>query len=464
MAIRYRAALRMSADRELSVAAFTLEEGYNAGWGGTAAVALRSRNGSALSAPEVLGLFAAWGATPGAATALEIVVDGGPFDGVRVRSWPVMISCLRPGVPDRTGTTCEVRLTDPVGYLAERPVWGAYRAASAAEMVGGALSLAAGGDGKPTLTPALPGMPRVEIVERYREKLARLPYAIAAGQTLGDWLSCLLGMLGLRAELSVEDDDGPGSGGDSGSSGDIPGRALVLTLSDRLPSCEAFPVTVLPRPESAPAAPGSVGRVAIRGHSTFSPRPLRGALLDDPSKGGVRALGKSCAVGTVICAPELDVDEAETRIRCAADGAFAEMMMLKLASRLPQFRHGSRLRLDSVPYGIEIWQVAALSHAFHLGVYDNDATVLRADVSWHPDLPPPRAPVVVTGSIDGGDEFDYQEPVPRDRLGRIKVSFPFTPTQAEEEEQEGMSSESDIAPQGNEGDDSTVIDDGVTAY
>ena len=34
--------------------------------------------------------------------------------------------------------------------------------------------------------------------------------------------------------------------------------------------------------------------------------------------------------------------------------------------------------------------------------------------------------------VNGGHGFDFQQPVPRDRLGRIKVSFPFTPTPAGE--------------------------------
>ena len=446
MAIRYRARLRTFTGSELSVADFAVEEGYNTGWNGTVEIA-GSRADRALSAAEMLDTVMTWGAIPGTAATLDIQGDGGPPGGARARSWLIVISSLHPRVTGPTSGACEVRFVDPVGHLADRPIWGAYRAASAAEITGGALSLAAGGDGKPTLTPALPGMPRVRIVARYREKLTRLPYAIAAGQSLGDWLSDFLGMLGLRAELSVEHGVGSATGGDAGSGADAPNPALVLTLLDRLPSCDVTFVTVLPRPDSAPPdAPGSVGRVAIRGHSTFSGRPARGALLDDPTMGGVRPLGTPNAVGTVISAPELGVDEAEARIRCAADGAYAEMIMLRLATRLPQLRHGSLLRFDRSAYGLDNWQVASLSHAYHGGVYDNDATVLRGDVSWHPGLPPPRAPVLVTGFIDGGDEFDHHEPVPRDRLGRIKVRFPFLPTPAPVEEQAAESPESDNAP------------------
>ena len=321
---------------------------------------------------------------------------------------------------------CEVRFIDPVGYLAERPVWGAYRAASAAEMVGGALSLAAGGDGKPTLTPALPGMPRVEIVERYREKLARLPYAIAAGQTLGDWLSCFLGMLGLRAELSVEDGD----------------DTITLTLSDQLPSGEEYRMTIVEGSE--PVQPDSHGPIAIGAMSAFPGQPVRGGLLDEPSMGTAFPLVAYGGIENVLSGSGLDVEESVGRIFRAAVGKQAEMLTLTAASGLPLVQPGALLRLNrAVVPGIEIWQVRTASHVYRGSNYHNSITLLSADTSWHPELPEVRQPIVVNAVVDGGNDFEYHDPVPRDRLGRVKVRFAFAPTPVGEEAAELAAADTD---------------------
>ena len=104
-----------------------------------------------------------------------------------------------PGRPDEG--QLPAALERPCHLPGSRPIWGAYRAESIGRIVGGALSLAAGGDGKPTLEPILPGLPPVQIVEGCREDLDMLPYAVAAGQTLGEWLRDLLGLLGVRVEM-----------------------------------------------------------------------------------------------------------------------------------------------------------------------------------------------------------------------------------------------------------------------
>ena len=149
----------------------------------------------------MLGALMASGVHAGKPIGLNLVVEGGASHGVTVRTWPCVVNGLRPYEIDQYSTACNVDLVDPVSYLAQQPIWGAYRAVSAGEMIGGALSLAAGGDGKPSLSPLLPGLPAIWILEGYRDVLNEVPYAIATGQTLGDWLAEFLAALGLRAEL-----------------------------------------------------------------------------------------------------------------------------------------------------------------------------------------------------------------------------------------------------------------------
>ena len=95
--------------------------------------------------------------------------------GAHVRVWPCVVDRLQPYELDATAAACDVHLLDPVSFLAEQPIWGAYRSVSAGEIVGGVLSLAAGGDGKPTLSPLLPGLPAVRIAAGYRDGLGHPP-------------------------------------------------------------------------------------------------------------------------------------------------------------------------------------------------------------------------------------------------------------------------------------------------
>ena len=202
-----------------------------------------------------------------------------------------MVEGLRPYELDRSTAACNVSLVDPVSFLADQPIWGAYRSMSAGEMIGGALSLAAGGDGKPSLSPVLPQLPPVWIVEGYRDDLKTVPYAIATGQALGDWLAEFLATLGLRAELS---------GLESGT--------LILALLDSVPRRRPFMMNVVslhgeeePGETADEAEPGETvdeamsdgvgpasgahGPILIRAHSGFPGAPWRGGLLDDPTTG-----------------------------------------------------------------------------------------------------------------------------------------------------------------------------------
>ena len=415
MALRYRARLtRLGAqDAGIRLAEFVIGEGYSTGWSGTGVVVAKGKTpmtpGTMISAVMASGVLA------GTAVDLALDVSGGPLDGTNVRTWPCVVAGLRPFAIDEFSAGCDVHLVDPVSYLAEQPVWGAYRRASAAEAVGGALSLATGGDGKPTTTPVLSGLPPVQVVAEYRDALDEVPYAIASGQRLGDWLAEFLAMLGLRAELQGHQD----------------GRT-DLTLTDAVPRGPLIEMSVVTPSGTDPPSPESAGPILIGGHTAFPGVPLRGALLDDPTKGSVRPLLSYGAVGTVLTEAELDVDEAAGRVYQAVKGVVAGMLTMTARTRLPGIRPGEVVRLSRSTHGFVDWQIPSVSHEFRNSVYENDATLIRGDIAWHPELPLSRPPIFVTAVVNGGHGFDFQQPVPRDRLGRIKVTFPFTPTPAGE--------------------------------
>ena len=454
----------------VGVAAFALQEGYSTGWGGTATVVALPRSGS-MTAGAMFGALAARGVRAGRSVSVSLLLARGGLSRGTVRTWPCVVDSLQPYQLTASAAACNVHLLDPVSFLAEQPIWGAYRSVSVGEIVGGALSLAAGGDGKPTLSPLLPGLPAVRIAEGYREELATVPHAIAAGQTLGDWLAEFLALLGLRAELSISDG----------------GESLVLELLDSVPRRQPLEMTVVSPDDEVDRAgtsggtsstigpdsdsqigigpdrpggdlnldggigpdrpggdlnldggseltdpsrkqPSDDGGILITGHAGFPGTPRRGGLLDDPTMGSARVVYAYGAIGAVLTGPDLDVEEAGSRIHRSLLGTYAEMLMVSAISGQPRVRIGDRVTLSRPVHRLESWQVAGVRHKLDGGVYDNDLTLLRGDIAWHPELPLYHPPVYVTGVVDGGIDFQVHEPVPRDRLGRIKVSFPFTPT------------------------------------
>ena len=436
MAGPFRARLAQLRDGGAAVrlTAFGLQEGYSTGWSGTGVV-VAGRNKRPVNPGGMMSAVMASGVVAGTPMVLELEVEGGSLDGVNVRTWPSVVTALRPYPVDETSAGCDIHVMDPVSYLAERPVWGAFRSVSAAEAVGGALSLAAGGDGKPETNPVLKGLPLVEVVAEYRDALERVPYVIAAGQRLGDWLADFLAMLGLRAELLGRDD----------------GR-LQLTLTDAKPRRQPLRMSVVTSEGVDPAGPDNVGAIAIQGHSAFPGAPLRGAMLDDPAKGGGRPLVATGPVGTLLTEVELDVDEATRRVYQAAQGRYAEMFMLTAMSRQPRIRPGETVLLSRRTHGLRRWQVSSVTHWLRGGVYDNDATLIRGDLAWHPELPPYRPPVYVSAVVDGSNDHDFHQPVERDRLGRVKVVFPFTPTPTGQEALEHAVADAD-------GDGRVTLDD-----
>ncbi len=411
-----------AAGNSLAVSALRLDERYGSGWGGRAVIAFTSQ--SPITGGAALGLASGEGIKPGHVVVVHLALVGtgrdDPNRGLIVRSWPCVVSKLEPFTGLKSAG-CHVGLTDPVTFLMHRPIWGAYRACSAGMMVGGALSSVAGGDGKPALQPILPGLPIVRIVEDYRDDLKELPYAIAAGQSMREWLDAFTGLLGLRVEMR----------------GMIEDASVEVKLSDRKPRGRSMRMTLGPSFTTAGDNAGS-GPLLVTGYTARPGMNARGGVLDDPAYGEFRSLGWLGAIERVFSEPEVGPDEAARRLWFPLNRAYAEMLAVDVMSRQPGFRPGRTITLSGGDIRkLDTWQLATVTHRVDAGRYENRAMLIRGDVAWHPLPPPPRAPSFVTGIIDGGTGLLTQEPVPRDRLGRIPVTFPFVPTPLDDEDSDG---------------------------
>ena len=407
------------AGNSLPASALRLDERYGSGWEGRAVIAFTSED--PITGGAALGLACGEGIKPGHVVVAHLALAGtggdDPNRGLIVRSWPCVVSSLEPFTTGLKSAGCHVGLIDPVTFLMRRPVWGAWRACSAGMMVGGALSSVAGGDGKPALQPILPGLPIVRIVEDYRDDLKGLPYAIAAGQSMGEWLDAFTGLLGLRVEMRGMTKD----------------ASVEVTLSDRKPGGRPMRMTLGPSSTASGSDEGS-GPLLVTGYSARPGMNARGGVLDDPAYGEFRPFGWLGAIERVFSEAEVGLEEAVRRLWFPLIGAYTEMLAVDVTSRQPGFRPGRRITLSGGDIrGLDTWQLATVTHRVGAGRYENRATLLRGDAAWHPLPPPLRAPLFVPGIVDGGTGLLTHEPVPRDRLGRIPVTFPFVPTPLGEE-------------------------------
>ena len=255
-------------------------------------------------------------------------------------------------------------------------------------------------------------MPSISVRTRCRDALASLDYALACGEPLGVWLADVFGALGLRAELFCAEDS----------------ESVVLYLSDRA----LYRTGVLmhlaregvdpPDPDLWPDGP-----FVVRSRAAFSTSALRAGLLDDPTQGAPRPLLSPGPVGTLVEASSLDVDEATERVLHGARARAAQALVLHASSSHPHWQPGCLLVSNEPLSGLSRWQMASVTHLVRDGRYDNDAALIRADIPWHPPAPDERASAVVTATVDGGAQALPNEPVARDRLGRVPVRFSFLP-------------------------------------
>ena len=397
------------------VASIALEEGYNRGW--TCDATLKFRGATFLGLGAMFGSVIARRVVPGNSVMLRQVLatDGkNPYDGAVIRTWPCVITGVTPAEDDDAMVGAAlVQLVDPVTYLASRPLWVAYRGVSLAEVLGGALSIAAGGDGRPTLRPNMPNMPDVQIVVAYRKELDFLEYAIAAGQPFGEWLEELLGLLGVRLEMLAS-----------------PTGKLVLELTDQAPAAETLPMIRLSADhvfgQKVEPSPTNMEVISIASHPGT---PWRGGVVDDINLGIYRRFGRNGPVGYYDSGVGIGIDEAARRSTFPTVTAATESLCLVGISRQPGFRPGRRVMFHEKYLTNRVWHIAKVLHTVIEGAYANTALLMvwTPTLPWHPPRPAETSPRHISAIVDGGSEFDYLEPIGRDRLGRIPVTFAFVP-------------------------------------
>ena len=430
----FRAALEVLDRPNAPVPALTvmLDEKRSGGWTGTARVNPR------VASPETaLHTLLQDGLVPGSAILVKLAMSAGSrHDGTTVRTWPAIVTSVstRPwDSPTATASPeafCALTFRDPVSYLGSRPIWSSFARCSLGEMVGGVLSAAAGGTGRPTREPRMPGMPLVRIRERLREEIHTVPYAIAAGEPLGSWLSQVCGRLGARIEMY----------------GDAGGR-LIVELCDGDPSANSVNrdggvfMTVDPRRAA------SAVNLTISEPVVGSPLPPRGALLDTPAGGGARRFGRAGAVESVITAAYTGLTEAAKRVEFRRTGADLSRVRISASSCQPGLLPGRVIKVASSPhgapdpqsssspdssgtngyaslFGLKEWQVVDISHLYTAGRYWNRSDLEKSGAGWCPAVPIEPGVKVASAIVDDG-ETTAGEQIRRDRLGRIPVRFPF---------------------------------------
>ena len=352
---------------------------------------------------------------PGKSVAIRLVIETGGRKTTRtlLRIWPSVITSVN---ADADSGSCDVFFCDPLTWRARHPIWGAYRDCSPGEMLGGAMSLAAGGDGRPTLTPALPGMPLVRISQYLRAALERVPCAIAAGQALVPWLGGVLGPLGVRIEMLG-----------------YPGGQVAIALRDTAPSGPPIEMTL----DSGEASAMNAAVVASRcspGHSA------RATVLDDPGFSAAGRIGRPGAVEAVSCVAQIDRPESELRAGFAQQRIDLRRSRILVETRRTGFMPGRVVKFTNCSAGGEtLWQTGDTTHFFSTrrfaagrssadtrGAYANHVVLESGRLPWRPPIPAEDGPVIVSGVVDDGASGEGAT-VARDRLGRIPIRFCFLP-------------------------------------
>lgn len=420
MTVTYQAMLERNGttDEGIQVPSFSLQEEMGSGWIGVAV--LRSSYRSLMSSGEMLALMSDLGIYAGAVSTLRLAglfsgEDGIEDGSVALRSWPSVITHVEPYNTREAGAFCRIRLVDPVTYLADQQLWGAYRGVSLGNIVGGALSIAAGGDGRPTLDPVLPGLPRMRVVEEFREArsvLQQLSYAVAAGRTLGQWLGEVFSGAAVSSRLRVAESD-----------------RIEMVLQDGIASEKKVRMQVIDGTKKmlAPSSLYHAKTAMVTGYRVLTALPDRSASVDNPEFGPTFRTSELPSTGTVITATDAGFLESVWRHTLSKRAELVENFQVGLKSRQASLLPGRCLDLYPTLLERSTWQVARVAHRINREVYDNDATLLAADFPWVPQASSTPDPIYVSGVVDGGPKYQYGDLVPKDRLGRVRIIFAFHP-------------------------------------
>ena len=416
MTIPYIARLHPLGDAKAltPVRAFTVVESRGEGWIAEAIVDPPSTVASSIEATFWNAL--SMGLKPGKSVVLRLItagMDALTITGTQgqatsteiVRTWPsivMRVNTIRGKTP--TAPAYAVRLCDPVTMLASEQIWGTFTEVSPGRTVGGALTLSWGGDGVGTLTPMLPGMPSVVIRERLRTGIAQVPFAIAGGAPLGQWLRSFLARLGARIELIGYTNE-----------------KVELTVTDSPPEGAVREFTL-----DDPSDPSDPSRTNVRiAHiGSFARPPIRGSVLDNPT-GDAHPIGVNGGVDRVIEGAQIDLTEATFRAQFSWKTELLDMMTPSIVSAQPKIHPGARLRFHIQSFsGTKNWQAGGTVHRFTDGVYRNLVQIHKDGMAWRPPIPEDEGGVVFSAVVDDGSSA-AGSPVARDRLGRIPVRFSF---------------------------------------
>lgn len=392
--------------------ALLLYEQRSGGWNGAVQV-----NPRVVDAEQAFQTLIADEFAPGAAVGVKLVLgDDTPLAGAPVRIWPSVLTSAATVAsvdPESPDALCVLSFRDPLSYLRRRPIWATFAHCSPAEMLGGALSAAAGVDDKPTVNPALPGLPVVRIRQQLREAIRRLPYAIATGEPLGYWLNRICSRLGVRIEMW----------------GDMSGE-IVVNLVDAEPAesgmnTDGGVTMTFDQRQQASATNLSIARIGTNA-AAF---PSRGGLLDSLGS-GTRRFGTGGAVADVVGAAQTSAEEAEARAGFRQSSRRLAEVQVSMISGQPGLLPGRVVNLDGTSggyesmFGASAWQVADIAHLCIKARYWNRPEFEKLGAAWRPASPPREGATIVSGVVDDGESPPGAE-IERDHLGRIPIKFPF---------------------------------------
>ena len=455
--IHYRAEVRSMGFEDapaLPIYHLMLHEHRAGGW--TGVLDLRPRvdtEGEAFDAVIRAGL------APGTACGTTLRMKGGP----RARTWTSVITAATAKAPDSSEryAMCALLIADPLTALRNRTVYFGWGECSLDALVGGAMSCAANGAGTPGREPALHGMPPIRIYPEVRSEVRRVPYAIARGETLGEWLDALCEALRIRIEILSTSD----------------GR-LAIALRDKPPPQSGLnrggPIEMTADDTVEPST-----AVIVLGRTTLASSAIeRESMLDIPARGDPVRFGPRGALGDVLEIPLISDDEARERKRRREQRAALAQVRVHALTGQPGMLPGRTVRLmqrapDDVDvgdsqddagnvasdgataggdasvappqaaasreehtlFGESVWQVCETPHIYRGGGYVNEVALEKASVAWYPEGPHERRRThILTGIIECGDA-EAGERVARDRLGRIPVRLAFMrPEESENED------------------------------
>ena len=445
--IHYRAEVRSMGFEDapaLPVYHLMLHEHRAGGW--TGVLDLRPRvdtEGEAFDAVMRAGL------APGTACGTTLRMKGGP----RARTWTSVITAATAKAPDSSEryAMCALLIADPLTALRNRRVWFGWGECALDALVGGAMSCAGNGAGTPGREPVLRGMPPIRIYSEVRGTVHRVPYAIARGETLGEWLDGLCEALRIRIEILSTSD----------------GR-LAIALRDKPPPLSGLnrggPIEMTADDTVEPSTD-----VIVLGRTMLASSAIeRGSMIDLPSRGDPVRFGPGGALGDIFETPFISDDEARERIRRREKrGALAQVRVYGLTGQ-PGMLPGRTVRLvqrapddadaedsqdesgnaestgttyggdasfpppraaaardEHTLFGASEWQVCETPHIYRGGGYVNEVALEKASDAWFPEGPHERRRThVLTGIIESGGT-QAGERVARDRLGRIPVRLAF---------------------------------------